>query len=125
MGQAELTNIAKPSTAGLLEKAVGPWGAWLMNIGLLVSVLTSWLAWTMVTAEMPQAAATNGTFPQVFKTENANGAPSVSLYVTSFAMQLFMLLVYFSNNAWNTMLSITGVMVLPAYFASCAYLWKI
>ena len=23
------------------------------------------------------------------------------------------------------MLSITGVMVLPAYFASCAYLWKI
>ena len=41
------------------------------------------------------------------------------------AMQLFLLLVYFSNNAWNTMLSITSVMVLPAYFASCAYLWKI
>ena len=40
-------------------------------------------------------------------------------------MQLFLLLVYFSNNAWNTMLSITGVMVLPAYFMSCAYLWRI
>ena len=40
-------------------------------------------------------------------------------------MQLFLLLVYFSNNAWNTMLSITSVMVLPAYFASCAYLWKL
>lgn len=36
-----------------------------------------------------------------------------------------MLLVYFSGNAWNTMLSITSVMVLPAYLASCAYLWKI
>lgn len=35
-----------------------------------------------------------------------------------------MLLVYFSNNAWNTMLSITSVMVLPAYLFSCAYLWK-
>ena len=40
-------------------------------------------------------------------------------------MQLFLLLVYFSTNAWNTMLSITSVMVLPAYFASCAYLWKL
>jgi arginine:ornithine antiporter/lysine permease len=40
-------------------------------------------------------------------------------------MQLAMLLVYFSNNAWNTMLSITGVMVLPAYLASTCYLWKI
>ena len=114
MTQAELAAIPNPSTAGVLEKIVGPWGAWLMNIGLLVSVLTSWLAWTMVTAQIPQAAA-----------ENENQAPSVSLWVTSALMQLFILLVYFSNNAWNTMLSITSVMVLPAYFSSCAYLWKV
>lgn len=125
MSQAELAGIANPSTAGVLERVVGPWGAWLMNIGLLVSVLTSWLAWTMVTAEIPQAAAENGTFPKEFTKENEHGSPSVSLWVTSFMMQLFILLVFFSNNAWNTMLSITGVMVLPAYFASCAYLWKI
>ena len=56
---------------------------------------------------------------------NEHQSPSVSLWVTSALMQIFMLLVYFSNNAWNTMLSITGVMVLPAYFSSCAYLWKI
>lgn len=125
MSQEQLAHIPNPSTAGVLEAVVGRWGAWLMNIGLLVSVLTSWLAWTMVTAEIPQAAAANGTFPRAFQTENENGSPSVSLWVTSIAMQLFMLLVYFSNNAWNTMLSITSVMVLPAYFASCAYLWKI
>ncbi|MBR3675611.1 MAG: amino acid permease [Alphaproteobacteria bacterium] len=125
MRQEQLAAIANPSTAGVLEVLVGRWGAWLMNIGLLISVLTSWLAWTMVTAQIPQAAAENGTFPQAFAKENEHHAPSVSLWVTSSLMQIFMLLVYFSNNAWNTMLSITGVMVLPAYFASCAYLWKI
>ncbi len=125
MSQEEIAGIANPSTAGILEKIVGPWGAWLMNIGLLVSVLTSWLAWTMVTAEIPHAAAKNGTFPKEFAIENKQGSPSVSLWVTSIMMQLFILLVYFSNNAWNTMLSITGVMVLPAYFMSCAYLWKL
>ncbi|MBE6452517.1 MAG: amino acid permease [Alphaproteobacteria bacterium] len=125
MNQEQLAKIANPSTAGILQEIVGPWGAWLMNIGLLVSVLTSWLAWTMVTAQIPQAAAEDGTFPKYFAKENKNGSPSVSLYITSLAMQLFLLLVYFSNNAWNTMLSITSVMVLPAYFISCAYLWKI
>ena len=125
MPQHELANISNPSTAGILEKIVGKWGAYLMNVGLLVSVLTSWLAWTMVTAQIPQAAAENKTFPKAFATENKHQAPSVSLWVTSILMQIFMFLVYFSNNAWNTMLSITGVMVLPAYFSSCAYLWKL
>lgn len=125
MSQADLAAIPNPSTAGVLEKIVGPWGAWLMNIGLLISVLSSWLAWTMVTAQIPQAAAENGTFPKEFAAENENAAPSTSLWVTSAIMQLIMLLVYFSGNAWNTMLSITSVMVLPAYFSSCAYLWKI
>ena len=102
MSQEQLAAVPNPSTAGILEQVVGRWGAWLMNIGLLVSVLTSWLAWTMVTAQIPQAAAENGTFPKVFTKENANGSPSVSLWVTSIAMQIFILLVYFSNNAWNT-----------------------
>ena len=59
-----------------------------------------------------------------FSKENAAGAPSVSLWVTSLLMQLALLLVYFSNNAWSMMLSITGVMVLPAYLISMLFLWK-
>jgi arginine:ornithine antiporter/lysine permease len=125
MTQAQLADVANPSTAGVLEKAVGSWGSWLMNIGLIIAVLASWLAWTMITAEIPYAAAKDGTFPKIFGKENSKGTPSVSLWTTSILMQLAMLMVYFSNNAWNTMLSITGVMVLPAYLSSTAYLWKI
>ena len=36
MSQAQLATIPNPSTAGILEALVGKWGAWLMNIGLLV-----------------------------------------------------------------------------------------
>lgn len=125
MSQEQLAKLPNPSTAAVLETVIGKWGSYIMNIGLLISVLTSWLAWTMVTAQIPQAAAENGTFPRDFAKENGARAPFVSLYVTSFLMQLAMLLVYFSANAWNTMLSITSVMVLPAYFASAMYLWKL
>ena len=123
--QEEIAAVANPSTAGVLAKVVGPWGAVFMNCGLLIAVLSSWLAWTMITAEIPAAAAENGTFPRAFAQQNKASAPDVSLWVTSAIMQLAILMVYFSNNAWNTMLSITGVMVLPAYLASTAYLWKL
>ena len=42
--QEEIAAVANPSTAGVLEQVVGPWGAWVMNIGLLIAVLSSWLA---------------------------------------------------------------------------------
>lgn len=125
MSQQKLASIANPSTAGILEDVVGHWGAWLMNIGLLIAILASWLAWTMIVAEIPFQMAENNNFPKWFKSQNDKNSPNVSLWVTSILMQLAMALVYFSNNAWNTMLSITGVMVLPAYFTSCLYLWKI
>ena len=125
LSQAELAKIPNPSTAGVLEHVIGKGGAYLMNVGMIVAILASWLSWTMIVAEMPHAMAKNGAFPKVFADENKNGSPNVSLWITSFIMQLVMALVYFSNNAWNTMLSITGVMVLPTYFMSALYLWKI
>jgi arginine:ornithine antiporter/lysine permease len=75
--------------------------------------------------EIPYQAAKDGTFPKIFAHENKHGAPDVSLFVTSGLMQLSMIFVYLANNAWNTMLSITAVMILPPYLASTAYLWQL
>jgi len=125
MTQAEIAVAPSPSSAEILEKAIGPWGARIMNIGMLVAILVSWLAWTIITSAIPQAAGENGTFPKIFAKENSKGAPIVSLFVTSGLMQLAMILVYFANDAWHTMLSISSVMVVPAYLASTAYLCKI
>lgn len=122
--QVVLRSIPNPSTAGVLKMVVGNWGSWLMNVGLIISVLASWLAWTMLCAELPTVAAQNGTFPKAFTKKNKKGAFSVSLWVSSFVMQAALILVYFSDNAWTTMLSITTVMVLPAYIASTLFLCK-
>ncbi len=122
--QSVLRGVENPSTAGVLMMVVGKWGEWLMNAGLIISVITSWLAWTMLCAELPTTAAEHGTFPKFFTKKNKNGASSVSLWVSSMVMQISIILVYFSNNAWNTMLSITTVMVLPAYLGSTLFLCK-
>ena len=125
MSQSELANLANPSTAPLLSAVVGSWGGWLMNLGVIIALLTSWLAFTIMVVEIPYQAAKDGTFPRIFAHENSHGAPDASLWITSLLMQLAMILVYFANNAWNTMLSITAVMILPPYLASTAYLWQL
>lgn len=125
LSQYQLAKIADPSTAGVLKFLVGKWGEVLMNTGLLIAVLTSWLSWTILTAEIPYAAAKNGTFPECFAIENAKHSPAFSLFITSGLMQITMLLVYFSSNAWHTMLEITSVMVLPAYLTSSLFLVKL
>lgn len=123
--QYQLKTIPNPSTAGVLQILVGNWGEILMNLGLIIAVLSSWLSWTMIVAEIPYSMAKNKTFPEAFTIENSVRSPKVSLYITSAIMQLTLFLVYFSSNAWNTMLSITGVMVLPAYLTSAAFLFKL
>lgn len=125
MPQSELSQVPTPSTAGVLNIAVGKWGEVVMNIGVLVSVLVGWLAWTMLCAEIPMVASKNGTFPKIFQKRNNSGAASASLWLSSIIMQLVIFLVYFSNNAWRTMLDISAVTVLPAYLGSTAFLLKI
>ncbi|MBR2365259.1 MAG: amino acid permease [Lentisphaeria bacterium] len=125
MPQHELAGLANPSTAPLLQSVVGHWGGTIMNLGVIIALLTSWLAFTIMIAQIPYAAALDGTFPKFFTGENRNGVPNSSLITTSILMQLAMILVYFANNAWNTMLSVTGVMILPPYLACTLYLWKL
>lgn len=125
MTQAQLGAIAPPSTAAILGSIVGKWGEYFVNGGVLISVLACWLVWTMLVAELPLAAAKDGTYPKVFAATNKNGAASVSLWVSTAVMQAMMALVYFSDNAWNVMLSITGVMILPAYIGATGFLWKL
>jgi arginine:ornithine antiporter / lysine permease len=123
--QSELAKIANPSTAGVLQNIVGEWGNWFMSVGLIISVLAGWLAWTMLCAEIPMVAGKNGAFPKAFAKTNKNHAGSVSLWVSSFVMQAAMLLVYFSNDAWETMYNISALMVVPAYITTTLFMAKI
>ncbi|MGV8917058.1 MAG: basic amino acid/polyamine antiporter [Pseudomonas sp.] len=125
MTQAQLSAIAPPSMAAILGSIVGKWGEYFVNSGVLISVLACWLVWTMLVAELPWAAAKDGTFPKAFAATNAKGSASVSLWVSTAVMQAVMILMFFSNNAWNVMLAITGVMILPAYIGATGFLWKI
>ncbi len=120
-----ISAFPNPSTAGVLEHILGKAGGLIMIAGLMVSVLFSWLSWVIIATEVPYSAALKGTYPKVFTKENKKGVPVFSLLITTITTQITLLIAFFSADAWNTMLSITGVMILPVYLVTTLYLFKV
>jgi arginine:ornithine antiporter/lysine permease len=124
MHQDTLSGLANPSSAYVLEAIVGRWGAIFVNVALLCSVTSSWLAWTILVAELPYQGAKGRVFPKFLMRENAAGAPFASLLLSSVIQQAMLFVVLFAHNAWLWLITITGVMILPPYLASTLYLTK-
>lgn len=125
MTQPELAVLKNPSMAGVLAHVVGPWGAGLINVALVVSVLGAFLSWTMLAAEIPFVAARDGTMPRFFGRANAEGSPTTSLWVTNGLVQVFLLITLFANSTYQALFSIASVAILVPYIFSGAYAAKL
>jgi arginine:ornithine antiporter/lysine permease len=120
--QDAIATLANPSTAYILATIVGKWGAIFVNLSLLLAVLSCWLAWTLLVAELPFEGAKGGVFPKFLAKENSVHAPTTSLLVSSLVMQVTLFVVLFAHDAWLWLITITGVMILPSYLVSGLYL---
>jgi arginine:ornithine antiporter/lysine permease len=125
LSQPELAGLKVPSMAGVFEPLVGPWGAVLINIGLMVSVGGAFLSWTLLCAEIPYTCGRDGTFPKWFAAENAKGSPANALWATNILIQLFLVLSLFSKSAYQFFYFIASVAILPPYVFSGAYALKL
>lgn len=122
--QSKLAYLPNPSTAYVLEAIVGKWGATFVNVGIIIALLGCWLSWTIITAEVPYIASKDGVFPKFLVKTDKNDTPTASLLMSTIAMQLAMLIVLYSTNAWLLLVDITGLMILPPYTASTLFLLK-
>jgi arginine:ornithine antiporter / lysine permease len=125
LSQPELAGLKVPSMAGVFEPLVGAWGAALINLGLIISVGGAFLCWTLLCAEIPYTCGRDGTFPRWFGVENHNGSPAHSLWTTNILIQLFLILSYFSQSAYQFFYFIASVAILPPYVLSGGYALKL
>ena len=119
--RADIAGMRQPSMAAVLEAVVGPWGAIFISVGLLVSVLGAYLAWSLICAEVVSVAAKNRDMPRVFATENRNKVPAAALWMTNIIVQLFVISTYWSQDAFTLMLSMTSVMTLIPFLLVALY----
>jgi arginine:ornithine antiporter / lysine permease len=119
--RADVADMRQPSMAAVLEAVVGHWGAIFVSLGLLISVLGAYLAWSLICAEVLFAAAKNRDMPKIFATENANHVPVAALWLTNIIVQLIVISTYWSRDAFALMLSLTSAMSLIPYLFVAAY----
>jgi arginine:ornithine antiporter/lysine permease len=119
--RAAIAGVQNPSLAGALELAVGHWGAVLISIGVLVSVLGAYLAWSLICAEVLFAAAKSNDMPKLFAAQNANNVPANALWLTNLVVSLFVISTYWSQDAFNFMLDMTSVTALLPYLLVAGY----
>lgn len=125
MGRADLAGLSEPAMAMVLKSIVGEWGAVLVNVGVIVSVLGAWLAWTMFAFELPYRAAQDGTFPKVFAKQSKNGTPIVALTVTNLCVQAFIFTFLFTKSAYSFGYSLATSTILIPYALTTLYQIKV
>ena len=124
---SEIAELRQPSMAGVLEAAVGEWGSVFVSVGLVVSVLGAYLAWTLMAAEVLFVAAQDRDMPRFLARQSDRSVPVNALLLSTALSQVVLVVTYFSEDAFDFALDLTAVTSLVPYLLAAAYavrLWR-
>ncbi|MGN9909622.1 basic amino acid/polyamine antiporter [Phytohabitans sp. LJ34] len=125
MPMSEIAELRQPSMAGVLEEAVGTWGKVFVSIGLIVSVLGAYLAWTLMAAEVLFVAAKDEDMPRFLRRQTATDVPIAALVLTTVLVQVFLVVTLFSDDAFNFALDMTSALTLIPFLLAAGYAVKV
>lgn len=121
MSRPELAELDDPSLAGVLQAAVGAWGAKFIALGLIISLLGALLSWFLMSAEIMRVPAQEGLLPSVFGRENAKGTPANALWLTMVLVQAFLVWTYFNASTYTNLILLASSLILLPYLLSALY----
>ena len=125
MPQSELAGVSQPSMAAVLESVVGPWGSIFIRVGVIVSVLGAYLAWTLMAAEVLYIPAKSEDMPRFLARTNSHGAPVTALVMAAGLTSLLLVALLFAADALDFMLDLTAALSLIPYLLAAAYALKL
>jgi arginine:ornithine antiporter / lysine permease len=125
MPMSEISKLRQPSMAGVLEYAVGTWGKVFISVGLIVSVLGAYLAWTLMAAEVLFVAAHDRDMPRFLSKSNHADVPVPALLMTTLSSQVVLVITAFSDDAFNFALDLTSALTLIPFLLAAGYALKL
>jgi len=125
MPMDQIAALPQPTMAGMLEHAVGTWGLWFVSIGLIVSVLGAYLAWSLMAAEVLSVMAEAKDMPKFLAKTNKNGVPANAVLLSSLMVQLLLVVLLFASNALDLALDLTASLTLIPFLLAALYAFKL
>lgn len=122
---AEIAELRQPSMAAVLEAAVGTWGMVFVSVGLIISVLGAYLAWTLMAAEVLFVAAKDDDMPRFLRRSNSADVPVPALLMTTALSQVVLVVTLFSDDAFNFALDLTSSLSLIPFLMAAMFAVKI
>lgn len=122
--RAQLAAMGQPAIGHVLQMTVGNWGSILINIGLIISTIVSWLSWTMLPAETTMLVAEDKAMPKLWGDVNSKGAPTASLMITGVLQTIFLFSLLFTQKAYEFAYSLCSAAILFSYLFVGLYQMK-
>ena len=108
----------------------GTWAGNVMAVAVIISGFGALNGWTMICAEMPLAAASDGLFPARFKRISKNGVPAFGIVASTVLASIAMIINYLGSNGptvFTTLVLMTGITAaIPYAFSALAQIkWRL
>ena len=117
--------MPNPSMTDIMEHMIGTSGKILITFCLIVSVLASYMSWTMFSAEVMYQASQTQVFPRFLNKKNENDTPISSLWFTNIVIQIILVLVFFTSKGYDVLIQLATTMILVPYFLVGTYLLRL
>lgn len=122
--RAQLASTGQPALGYTLQMIVGRWGAVMINVGLIISTVISWLSWTMLPAETTMLVAEDKAMPEIWGRVNDKKAPTASLMITGVLQTIFLFSLLFTQQAYEFAYSLCTAAILFSYLLVGLYQMK-
>lgn len=111
----ELASMSQPAIGEVLQCVVGPWGAAVINVGLIISCFFALLSWSILPAETMRLLADDGVLSPMWGRLNSHRAPAASLWITCALQVLFLFSLLVTDQAYETAYGLCTAAVLYSY----------
>src|SRR3954471_3893472 len=124
VAHAKLIGSSAPFTDSANAIFGGQWAGKTVAIAAIVSGIGALVGWTLIVAEMPQAAARDNLFPKPFARDSRAGVPAFGIIVSTALASVLTIVSYTSFDKVFTTIVLLSVLtsVIPYLFSAAAQL---
>ena len=121
MDYADLVAAPKPATITVFDAMAPGWGGTFISIAIIISVLGSWLSFTMLPAETSSGMSDDHLLPASWNKMNAKNAPQMALIIVGACTQVFLIIAFTAADAYTFAISMCTVTIVITWAFAAAY----
>lgn len=121
MSSAEVAALDYPALVYVFSSMAPGWGGPFISIAIIISILGSWLSFTILPAETTSEMADYKLLPASWGKLNSHNAPSMSLLIVGACTQAFLIILLFSADAYDFAFSMCTVAIVITWAFAAAY----